>query len=167
MERSSHVVWHILHVYLVDLLMHRTIFVSIEVGTLVAVGMSLLLVINHSSRTRFKVLGRHISSGKIKYEEHGARIPGAMIIQISEPLFFGNSGGLKDRLKRVEMFGVVDIHPGTEYEYESRVQTSQEPLRCVVFEVGAMYGIDASAMHNLLEIVRGYTRQHVSVVFVK
>jgi MFS superfamily sulfate permease-like transporter len=63
--------------------------VSIEVGTLIAVGMSLLLVINHSSRTRFKVLGRVSSLGKVKYEESGVRVPGCMIIQISEALFLG------------------------------------------------------------------------------
>lgn len=43
-----------------------TIFVSIEVGTLISVGMSLLLVINHSSRTRVEVLGKSVTAaGKV------------------------------------------------------------------------------------------------------
>jgi MFS superfamily sulfate permease-like transporter len=129
--------------------------------------MSLLLVINHSSRTRFTVLGRVESPGKVKYEENGTRVPGCMIIQISESLFFGNSGMLKDRLKRVEMFGVVDVHPGSEYEERTTYSSRLEPLRCVVFDVGNVHNIDASAMHNLLEIVRGYRRQHVRICFVK
>jgi MFS superfamily sulfate permease-like transporter len=140
--------------------------VSIEVGTLIAVGMSLLLVINHSSRTRFKVLGRVTSPGKVKYEEHGNRVPGCMIIQISESLFFGNSGMLKDRLKRVEMFGTSSVHPSSEFEERQSVRVL-EPLRCVILDVGAVTSVDASAMHNMLEIVRSYIKQHVNVCFVK
>ena len=54
------------YAYFQAFLIYSTIFVSIEVGTIISVGMSLLLVINHSSRTRFEVLGRSVTeAGKV------------------------------------------------------------------------------------------------------
>lgn len=79
---------------------------------------------------------------------------------------------------------MLGVHPGVEYEdpESSRVNGSavalpsasslaynvhDEPLRCVVFEVGSMTSIDASAMHHLSDIVNGYLDRSVAVCFVK
>ncbi|KAJ3356533.1 Solute carrier 26 [Entophlyctis luteolus] len=99
-----------------------TLFVSIEVGTLISVGTSLLLVVKHTTKTRIEILGRVFvqdtpsSQVKTKYRplsEPGSRsIDGVLILRIEEGLFFGNTGQLKDRLKRIEMHGALHVHPG-------------------------------------------------------
>lgn len=75
-------------------------------------------------------------------------------------MFFGNSGQLKDRLKRIEMYGDLGVHPGEEprripnVRRRSRSAISQQAmeeghvggedhLRAVVFDFGAVTAIDA------------------------
>ncbi|KAJ3305438.1 Solute carrier 26 [Kappamyces sp. JEL0829] len=104
-----------------------TIFMSIETGTLLSVGASLLLVVKHTTTTRLVLLGQTsvidpvTGKSRDKYknlrdEENGpmARVDGALLIRFEEGLFFGNVGQLKDRLKRIEMHGDLGVHPGEE-----------------------------------------------------
>ncbi|KAJ3079933.1 Solute carrier 26 [Quaeritorhiza haematococci] len=102
-----------------------TIFISIEAGTLISVGVSLLLVVKHTTKTRIAVLGRTLvvdpRTGALKSKfrsiheaQRVERIEGSLIIRFEEGLFFGNTGQLKDRLKRVELYGELNVHPGEE-----------------------------------------------------
>lgn len=58
-----------------------------------------------------------------------------LIVRIDEPLFFANTGQLKDRLRRLEQFGDMSIHP------------SESPrlggLSYMIFDVDNMPTIDA------------------------
>ncbi|RKO86857.1 sulfate transporter family-domain-containing protein, partial [Blyttiomyces helicus] len=141
-----------------------TIFVSIESGTLLSVGVSLLLVVKHTTKTRLAILGRTAVmdpiSGvvKTKYRnihEYGRveRIEGGLVIQVEEGLFFGNSGQLKDRLKRIELHGDIGVHPGEEprrgtpagsaTSMTPRHPNVQEGIRSVIFDFGAVTDVDA------------------------
>ncbi|KAJ3148048.1 Solute carrier 26 [Geranomyces michiganensis] len=177
-----------------------TIVLSIESGTLLSVGVSLLLVVKHTTKTRLAVIGRilvvdpHTGATKIKYRsisdsDKVQRINDALIIRVEEGLFFGNSGQLKDRLKRIEMYGDLGVHPGEEprrtparrrrrpseqggednmMEAATREYPhSEEHIRAVVFDFGAVTAIDASATLALLEIVEDYTYRNMEVCFVK
>ena len=70
-----------------------------------------------------------------------------LIIRIEEGLFFGNSGQLKDRLKRVEVFGDLNVHPGEEPRRPlSRGDSSllnDDGLKVVIFDMAAVGSIDA------------------------
>ncbi|KAJ1567373.1 Solute carrier 26 [Cladochytrium tenue] len=102
-----------------------TLLVSIEVGTLISVGTSLLLVVQHTTKTRIAILGRTYvvdpASGNVKVKFRSIsdkaeveRIEGSLVIRVEEGLFFGNTGQLKERLNRVEMYGELGVHPGEE-----------------------------------------------------
>ncbi|KAJ3229480.1 Solute carrier 26 [Chytriomyces hyalinus] len=214
-----------------------TMFVSIEVGTLISVGTSLLLVVKHTTKTRIAVLGRAVvvdaATGQIKQKFRPTntsdssspvhRIDGCLILRIEEGLFFGNTGQLKERLKRVEVHGEMHVHPGeaprlrerstgrndavavnvgkgdarrdrtrsrsrspagfplssqsshgggdlgTEETHTTPVirEHVHDDLRCVIFDVGAMTAIDASATQTLLEIVEAYRARGITTCFVK
>ncbi|KAJ3236599.1 Solute carrier 26 [Chytriomyces hyalinus] len=215
-----------------------TMFVSIEVGTLISVGTSLLLVVKHTTKTRIAVLGQAAvvdpATGQIKQKFRPTntsdssspvhRIDGCLILRIEEGLFFGNTGQLKERLKRVEVHGEMHVHPGeaprvrersaarndgvavkvasadgrrdrtrsrsrspagfpissqssstgggdlgTEETHATPLvrQDVQDDLRCVIFDVGAMTAIDASATQTLLEIVEAYRARGITTCFVK
>lgn len=58
-----------------------------------------------------------------------------LIIRIDEPLFFVNTGQLKDRLRRLELFGDMSIHPS-----ESRRLGDSS---YIIFDVGSMPYVDA------------------------
>ncbi|KAI8833909.1 hypothetical protein BC829DRAFT_422437 [Chytridium lagenaria] len=169
-----------------------TLLISIEVGTLISIGTSLLLVIKHTTKTRIVVLGRALvvdpKSGELKTKfrsitETGQVEPieGCLVIRIEEGLFFGNTGQLKDRLKRVEMYGELGVHPGemprprdataiAEEEGRKTLPATWEAtthVQGVIFDIGAMNGIDATATQILLEIVETYHNRNIVVCFVK
>lgn len=98
-----------------------TIFIGIDIGTLISVGVSLLLVVKHTTRTRLAILGKttlidpRTNTSKTKFrslhDNKCERIDGVLIVRIEETMFFGNVGQLKDRLKRIEVHGGIGIHP--------------------------------------------------------
>ena len=115
-----------------------TIIVSIEVGTLISIALSLLLVIKHTTLPRLTILGRAMvvnPTGDIKskfrpLEEEGVcKISGCVIVRLDEGLFFGNVGMLTEKLRRVEVWGELGRHPGEEppkkpFQRESSVLVS-------------------------------------------
>ncbi|KAJ3070802.1 hypothetical protein HDU98_006191 [Podochytrium sp. JEL0797] len=221
-----------------------TLFVSIEVGTLISVGTSLLLVLKHTTKTRIAILGRNIhpdtTTGTVKQKFRNMKdhttdgstiepVPGCLILRIEEGLFFGNCGQLKDRLKRIEMYGELNVHPGeaprragataaaaaaaarrregsSQSVGPERIRSMDQPnesprqapssrgddmeademfnemfesgqikplsdadsdLMGVIFDVGAVTAIDASATQTLVEIVESYHTRRILVCFVK
>lgn len=141
-----------------------TMIISLEFGTLIAVTLSLLLTIKETSYPRISIMGR-VKGTTNKFKpihedpneiEHLADV---LIIRIDEPLFFVNTGQLKDRLRRLELFGDMSIHPS-----ESRRLGDSS---YIIFDVGSMPYVDASAVQIMLEIVEAYHARQVAVYFVK
>jgi MFS superfamily sulfate permease-like transporter len=114
---------------LLSITFFSTIFISVETGTLISVGLSLLLVVKHTTtvlflliQTRLVLLGEYSYldpeagvTPKYKPLKEGAnvrRIKGIMIVRFEEGLFFGNCGQLQEKLKRIEVHGDLGIHPG-------------------------------------------------------
>ncbi|ORX44607.1 sulfate permease [Hesseltinella vesiculosa] len=140
-----------------------TVMISLEFGTLLAVTLSLLLTIKETSYPRISIMGREkgnhyrfrpIQDGPEEIEH----IEEVMIIRVEEPLFFANTGQLKDRLRRFEQFGDMTIHPS------ERPRLGES--RYIIFDVNNMPYIDASAVQIMLEIVVSYHQRGVQVYFV-
>ncbi|KAJ3250693.1 Solute carrier 26 [Boothiomyces macroporosus] len=173
-----------------------TFFLSIEIGTLLSVGVSLMLVVKHTTTTRLVLLGQtsvidpETGQFKTKFKNlkeegsgsHIERVEGGIIVRFEEGLFFGNVGQLKERLKRIELHGNLGIHPGEEprMEYQVRQEEWEDEesmnaplvatvpvLYGVVFDMKAVSDIDASATQTLLEIVEEYHKRNILVCFVK
>ncbi|ORX59698.1 hypothetical protein DM01DRAFT_1399158 [Hesseltinella vesiculosa] len=141
-----------------------TMVISLEFGTLLAVTLSLLLTIKETSYPRISIMGRvkgtHNKFKPIQDDPHAVEhLEDVLIIRIEEPLFFANTGQLKDRLRRLEMFGDMSIHPSE----EPRLRDTSY----VIFDIGSMPYIDASAVHILKDIVQAYHARQVSVFFVR
>ncbi|KAI8093170.1 sulfate transporter family-domain-containing protein [Halteromyces radiatus] len=140
-----------------------TMIISLEFGTLLAVTLSLILTIRETSYPRISMMGR-VKGTRNKFKpiqgdssiEH---LEDVLIIRIEEPLFFANTGQLKERLRRLEIFGDMSIHPSE----SPRLNESS----FTIFDVGSMPYIDASAVQILMEIVLAYHARQVSVFFVK
>ncbi|KAI8337418.1 sulfate transporter family-domain-containing protein [Chlamydoabsidia padenii] len=154
--------WRDLALLLVTFL--ATMAISLEFGTLLAVTLSLILTIRETSYPRISIMGR-VKGTTNKFKpiqgdpqsiEH---LEDVLIVRIEEPLFFANTGQLKDRLRRLEIFGDMSIHPSE----SPRLRESS----FTIFDVGSMPYIDASAVQILMEIVMAYHARQVSVYFVK
>lgn len=70
-----------------------------------------------------------------------------------------STGQLKDRLRRLEVFGDMSIHPSENPRLRDR--------SFIIFDVSNMPQIDASAVQILFEIVTSYHGRGVEVYFVK
>lgn len=62
-------------------------------------------------------------------------IDGVLIVKVEEALYFANTGQLKDRLHRLEVFGDMSVHPSE----EARLN----PVSHVIFDVENMPSLDA------------------------
>ncbi|KAI9052886.1 hypothetical protein LZ554_003158 [Drepanopeziza brunnea f. sp. 'monogermtubi'] len=141
-----------------------TIFYSLTLGMAIGVGLSLLSVIKHSTRPRIQILGRipgtnRFENAEDKPEDHLEFIEGCLIVKIPEPLTFANTGDLKNRLRRLELYGTTSAHPAL-----PRVR-SPEHNKNVIFDIHGVTGLDGSGTQVLEEIVRKYRDRGVRVFF--
>ncbi|GAO52689.1 hypothetical protein G7K_6760-t1 [Saitoella complicata NRRL Y-17804] len=149
-----------------------SVFWSLELGIAVGVGLSLVLVVKHSTSPRIQILGRvRGTSGQFANAENDAHsrdddceledVEGCLIVKVPEPLTFANTGQLRDRLRRLELYGHPHAHP------------SHEPTRSphhnanIIFDLGAMSHIDTSAIQILLEVVTEYEKSGSRVWFAR
>ncbi|KAJ2905500.1 sulfate transporter 4.1 [Zalerion maritima] len=140
-----------------------TIFYSLSLGIAIGVGLSVLQVIRHSTRPRIQILGRHPGTNRFdNAEAHPERLEffeGCLIVKIPEPLTFANTGELKTRLRRLEIYGTSKAHPAL-----PRLR-GEDSNRNVVFDIHGVTEMDGSGAQVLEEIVRSYVDRGVRVFF--
>ncbi|KAI5856727.1 sulfate transporter family-domain-containing protein [Durotheca rogersii] len=149
--------------YLMAVILAVTIFFSLNLGIAIGIGLSLLQVVRHSTRPRIQILGRIPNSDHFaNAEEHPENlefVEGCLIVKIPEPLTFANTGELKNRLRRLELYGTGKAHPALP---RLRPQTSN---RNVIFDIHGVTSMDGSGTQVLEEIVRNYRDRGVRVFF--
>jgi MFS superfamily sulfate permease-like transporter len=142
-----------------------TIFYSLTLGIAIGVGLSLLSVIKHSTRPRIQILGRIPGTNRFENAEDNPDklefIEGCLIVKIPEPLTFANTGDLKNRLRRLELYGTVNAHPAL-----PRVR-AEEHNKNIIFDIHGVTQLDGSGTQVLEEIVRGYRQRGVRVFFTR
>ncbi|KAI9669466.1 MAG: hypothetical protein M1817_004691 [Caeruleum heppii] len=148
---------------LMFLIFAATIFYSLPLGIAIGIGLSLISVIRHSTRPRIQILGRVPGTDRWENAENKPEslefIEGCLIVKIPEPLTFANTGELKNRLKRLELYGTTAAHPAL-----PRVR-NPEHNKNVIFDVHGVTGLDGSGAQVLAEIVGDYRDRRVRVFF--
>lgn len=140
-----------------------TLFFSLNMGIAIGIGLSLLLVIRHSTRPRIQILGRIPGTNRFENaEEHPERLEffdKCLIVKIPEPLTFANTGELKTRLRRLELYGTNKAHPAL-----PRLRR-EDSNQNVIFDMHGVTSLDGSGTQVLEEIVKGYSDRGVRVFF--
>ncbi|WVN84882.1 uncharacterized protein L203_100018 [Cryptococcus depauperatus CBS 7841] len=138
-----------------------TLLFSIELGLVASVVFSLILVIQKSTQARIKIIGRLPGTDRwVPIDEDEAaqeEIPGVLVVRIRESLNFANTGQLKERLRRLELYGMERSHPSDEPRRES--------AKALVLYMGDVEEIDASAMQILFELAKAYDERGTAVHF--
>ncbi|KAM0115178.1 hypothetical protein ACP6JC_008299 [Aspergillus fumigatus] len=147
------------------LIFASTIFYSLELGIALGIGLSVLILIRHSTQSRIQILGKIPDTGRFDnaelHPENVQLIEGALIVKIPEPLTFANTGDLKNRLRRLELYGSSRVHPSF-----PRMR-SPENNKNIIFDVHGVTSIDGSGTQVLSEIVEGYVDQGTRVFFCR
>lgn len=151
---------------LMFLIFAATIFYSLTLGIALGVGLSLLSVVKHSTKPRIQILGK-VPGTTDQFENAEAHpqalefVEGCLIVKIPEPLTFANTGDLKNRLRRLELYGTNAAHPAL-----PRVR-APEHNKNVIFDVHGVTSIDGSGTQVLAEIVDGYISRGERVFFCR
>ncbi|KAL9040378.1 MAG: hypothetical protein Q9214_004507 [Letrouitia sp. 1 TL-2023] len=151
---------------LMALIILATVFYSLNLGIALGIGLSLLAVIRHATKPRIQILGKvPDTSNQFENAEDNPQalefIEGCLIVKIPEPLTFANTGELKNRLRRLELYGTTTAHPAL-----PRVR-SPEHNSNVIFDIHGVTGLDGSGTQVMAEIVESYRSRGVRVFFCR
>ncbi|CDH60756.1 sulfate anion transporter [Lichtheimia corymbifera JMRC:FSU:9682] len=151
--------------FMLGIIFFTTMIYSLETGTALAVLFSLIITIRQTSYPRITIMGR-VKETMYKFspiknpQEVVEHLEDVLIVRVDEPLHFVNTGQLKDRLRRLEHYGDLSVHP-------SEASRRCEDLRYVIFDTGGMESIDASAVQILHEVIESYHDRGVHVYLVR
>ncbi|EGG02441.1 uncharacterized protein MELLADRAFT_117560 [Melampsora larici-populina 98AG31] len=144
-----------------------TLIFDVKTGIILSVGASLVLTVKDATAIRVRILGRNRHSRNWEpidwrsdtlnqpVERDEEEIPGVLIVKIRESLSFANVGGLKERLRRLEMFGYQRRHPSQARE--------REQVQMIVFDLGDVEHIDPSALQIFRDLLLEYRTRDVEV----
>ncbi|KAL8969337.1 MAG: hypothetical protein Q9183_002046 [Haloplaca sp. 2 TL-2023] len=171
-EEAPHDILFFLHIhawpelFLMALIFLSTIFYSLPLGIALGIGLSLLSVIKHATKPRIQILGK-VPGTHDQFEnaeEHPQRlefVEGCLIVKMPEPLTFANTGDLKGRLRRLELYGTTTAHPAL-----PRVR-KPEHNNNIIFDIHGVTGLDGSGTMVLAEIVDNYISRGARVFFCR
>ncbi|CAN0898489.1 Sulfate transporter 3.1 [Linum grandiflorum] len=132
------------------------VFASVEIGLVVAVGISVLRVLLFVARPKTFILGNIPNSGiyrNVEQYPNAATVPGVLVLEIDAPIYFANSSYLRERIARW-----ID-------EEEDRLKASGEAsLQYVILDMGAVGNIDTSGISMLEEVKKVTDRRGLKMV---
>ncbi|KAK4418305.1 Sulfate transporter 3.1 [Sesamum alatum] len=121
------------------------VFANIEIGLVMAIGLSILRVLLFVARPRTLVLG-NIPDSKVYRSvdqyQNAHNVPGILILEIDAPIYFANTNYLRERISRW-----ID-------DEEDKLKTSGETaaLQYVILDLTAVGNIDTSGISMLDEV---------------
>lgn len=152
--------------FMMFLIFASTIFYSLPLGIALGIGLSILSVIRHATKPRIQILGK-VPDTVNQFENaetnpHALEfIEGCLIVKIPEPLTFANTGDLKTRLQRLELYGTTTVHPAL-----PRVRAAKHNKN-IIFDIHGVTALDGSGTQVLAEIVASYIARGVRVFFCR
>ncbi|KAL8673264.1 MAG: hypothetical protein Q9168_002302 [Polycauliona sp. 1 TL-2023] len=171
-EEAPHDITFFLHIraypelFLMSLIFLSTVFYSLSLGIALGIGLSLLSVVRHATKPRIQILGK-VPGSHDQFENAETSpnqvefVDGCLIVKIPEPLTFANTGDLKGRLRRLELYGTTTAHPAL-----PRVRNPEHNSN-IIFDIHGVTGLDGSGTQVLSEIVESYVSRGVRVFFCR
>ncbi|XP_010499116.1 PREDICTED: probable sulfate transporter 4.2 isoform X2 [Camelina sativa] len=133
-----------------------TLFLGIEIGVLIGVGVSLAFVIHESANPHIAVLGRLPGTTvyrNVKQYPEAYAYNGIVIVRIDAPIYFANISYIKDRLR--------------EYEVAIDKRTNKGPdlekIYFVILELSPVTYIDSSAVEAIKKLYEEYKTRDIQL----
>lgn len=135
-----------------------TLFVGVELGLGIAVGLSLLLVIFESAYPHTVELGRLPGTSEyrnIKQYKEAERYDGIVAVRIDSPLYFANTQTLRDK--------VFKYYDRAQEKLETNECSSSKKVKFIILELSAVSHIDTAALHVLEEMIEQLSLSDVTL----
>ena len=136
-----------------------TLFLGVQLGILLAVGGSLIVVIYESVRPQMVVLWRLPGTPiyrNIKQDSVGHFVPGVLCVRVGSSMYFANVAYIRDKLRELTNTFFVDKGANSE---------PPQPVRYIVVECTAVISIDSAALHMLESLQREFQERGIYVCF--
>ncbi|XP_028776625.1 probable sulfate transporter 3.3 [Neltuma alba] len=134
------------------------IFISVQEGLALAVGLSILKILLQVTRPKTVMLGNIPGTDiyrNVDHYEEAVKLPGLLILSIEAPINFANITYLNERILRwIE-----------EYEEEDNIKKSSR-LQYVILEMSAVSSVDTSGVSLFRELKQAMKNKGVEIVLV-
>ncbi|KAH6782139.1 sulfate transporter 3 [Perilla frutescens var. frutescens] len=132
------------------------LFISVPLGLVIAVGVSVFKILLHVTRPNTGVLGNiprtQIYQNLSRYRE-AIRVPSFLIIAVEAPIYFANSTYLQERILR-----------WIREEEEWLASNNRSNLKCVILDMTAVTAIDTSGIDTINELRKMLEKRSLKLV---
>ncbi|OMO68156.1 sulfate anion transporter [Corchorus capsularis] len=132
------------------------VFISVEIGLLIAVSISFAKILLQVTRPRTAILGKlprtTVYRSIFQYPD-ATKVPGILIVRVDSAIYFSNSNYVKERILR----WLAD-------EVENLKEHSQPRIQYLIVEMSPVTDIDTSGIHALEELFMILEKRDVKLV---
>ncbi|KAG7590528.1 STAS domain [Arabidopsis suecica] len=132
------------------------IFVSVEIGLLIAVSISFAKILLQVTRPRTAVLGnipRTSVYRNIQQYPEATMVPGVLTIRVDSAIYFSNSNYVRERIQRW-------LH-----EEEEKVKAASLPrIQFLIIEMSPVTDIDTSGIHALEDLYKSLQKRDIQLI---
>ncbi|KAJ6939396.1 sulfate transporter 1.2-like [Populus alba x Populus x berolinensis] len=132
------------------------VFVSVEIGLLIAVSISFAKILLQVTRPRTAILGNlprtTVYRNILQYPE-AAKVPGVLIVRVDSAIYFSNSNYIKERILR----WLID-------EEELVNKSGQTKIQFLIVELSPVTDIDTSGIHAMEELFRSLQKREIQLI---
>ncbi|KAK3414180.1 sulfate transporter 1.3 [Eucalyptus grandis] len=132
------------------------VFVSVEIGLLIAVSISFAKILLQVTRPRTSILGklpRTTNYGDILQYPEAKKVPGVLIVRVDSAIYFSNSNYIRERIWR---------WLGDEEEYLK--ENHQPRIQYLILEMSPVTNIDTSGIQALEELHKSLQKGNIQLV---
>ncbi|XP_039157998.1 sulfate transporter 1.3 isoform X2 [Eucalyptus grandis] len=132
------------------------VFVSVEIGLLIAVSISFAKILLQVTRPRTAILGKlprtTVYRNILQYPE-ATKVPGVLIVRVDSAIYFSNSNYIRERILR---------WLGDEEEYLK--ENNQPRIQYLIVEMSPITDIDTSGIRALDELHKSLKKRDIQLV---
>ena len=134
-----------------------TLFLGVEIGLAIAVGVSLLIVIYESAYPHTSVLGRLPGTTvyrNVKQYPEAERYDGIVLVRIDAPVYFANAQNVRDKIRKYRLAAQEELN------------AQNGTVKYLVLEMSPVSHVDTSALHILEDMYETYLARGQQMLFV-
>jgi sulfate transporter 4 len=140
-----------------------TLFLGVELGLGLAVGISLLLVIFESAYPPTAELGRLPGTNhyrNVKQYPTAERYDGLVLVRVDAPIYFANAQHCRDKVQKYYRRAEEQLQEAHAREGAPREAREVPDVKFVILEMSPVGHIDTSALHTLQELHATFRREN-------
>ncbi|KZV22763.1 sulfate transporter 1 [Dorcoceras hygrometricum] len=132
------------------------VFVSVEIGLLIAVALSFAKILLQVTRPRTAVLGKIPRTSvyrNVQQYPEATKIPGLLIVRVDSAIYFSNANYVRERILRLL----------TDEEDELLKNSSHQKIEFLIIEMSPVTDIDTSGINSLEDLYKHLQKKDIKI----